>query len=75
MGTIIKITERSSKQSNSDAVADTVLKLSTFGFAGLPVSGKKFDAEVNGRYVGTFSSKEEAWNVANEKAVKAASKK
>lgn len=63
----IRITKHKSSESLLEAAVDTVLKLGTFGFAGLPSSDKRYDAEVDGKYIGTFSSKEKAFKAASKK--------
>ena len=67
MGKDIKITERSSEESGAHAVVDTVMRLGSLGFFGLPESETKYDAEVNGKHIGTYSSADEAYKAASKK--------
>lgn len=67
MGKDVRITENTSSESGVGAVLDSFLRISTLGTVGLPESGTTYDVEVDGKHVGTYSSKDEAYKAASKK--------
>ncbi len=63
----IKISKSGGSSSGLESAVDGLLRLSSLGTVGLPSSRDRYDVTVDGKSVGSYSSKSEALKAASKK--------